>query len=140
MAFTGEYRHSIDAKGRLIVPSRLREELEDDTVVLTVWTDGSVAMWSGDGWRRFEASLLEQRRSDPTARGVVRAIGASAHQDRVDRQGRIGFPDHLREHARIDREVVIVGVIDRAEIWSPERWATARAKVDLDQALQQLTL
>lgn len=120
--FTGEFRHAIDAKGRLIVPSRMRETLTDDTVVLTRWTDGCIALFSSEGWASFERSLIEQRKNNPEARTAVRLISASAHPDTVDRQGRIGVPQHLRDHAGIDREVVITGVIDRAEIWSPERW------------------
>lgn len=141
LSFTGEFRHTIDAKGRLIVPSRLRDELEDDKVVLARWTEGCVAMWSGDGWRRFESSLLEQRRSDPNVRAVVRAIAASAHQDEVDKQGRITVPENLRRHADIQREVVVAGAFDHGELWSPSRWQDQQAKVDaarLDELTQQL--
>jgi MraZ protein len=141
LSFTGEFHHTIDAKGRLIVPSRLRDELQDDKVVLARWTEGCVALWSGDGWRRFESSLLEQRRSDPKVRAVVRAIAASAHQDEVDKQGRITVPEHLRRHAGIDREVVVAGAFDHGELWSPARWRDEQAKVDaarLDELTQQL--
>lgn len=129
MSFTGEFRHTIDAKGRLIVPSRLREELENDQVVLTQWLDGCVAMWSGEGWRALERLLLEQRRTDSAARAVVRAIVASARTDEVDRQGRVMVPPHLRDLAGITRDVVVTGALDHAEIWSPEAWDRERSKV-----------
>jgi MraZ protein len=143
LSFTGEYRHTIDAKGRLIVPSRLRDELEDGLVVLTIWPDGCISFWSGEGWRELEARLLEQRRSDPGARSTIRNIAASAHTDRVDRQGRIGVPAHLREFASITRDVVVIGALDHGEIWSPDKWDPEQAKVEegrLDRLFEQLSL
>ena len=141
LSFTGEFRHSIDAKGRLIVPSRLRDELQNDQVVLTQWLDGCIAMWSGEGWNELERRLLEQRRSDSNARSVVRAIVASAHTDEVDRQGRVTVPPHLRELAGITKDVVVTGALDHAELWSPEAWAGERSKVAsgrLDELAQEL--
>ena len=126
LSFTGEFRHTLDAKGRLIVPARLRDELVNDQVVLTMWPDGCIAMWSGEGWRRLEGKLLEQRRSDRTARSVVRAIAASAHQDTLDRQGRVMVPQHLRNYAGVARDVVVTGALDHGELWSPERWDSTR--------------
>ena len=143
MSFTGVFRHTIDQKGRLIVPSRLRDELDDDRVVLARWAEGCVAMYSGPGWRELERMLLDQSRSDPDVRAVVRAIAASAHQDQIDRQGRISVPEHLRAHAEIDREVVVVGALDHGEMWSPERWELEQARVEqtgLDVLVQKLNL
>jgi MraZ protein len=122
LSFTGQFRHTIDSKGRLIVPSRLRDQLEDDEVVLVVSPDGCIDLWSGEAWRDYERKLLAQRRSSRGNRSVIRSIAASAHADRVDRQGRMSIPAHLREHAGIEREVVVVGSLDHAEIWSPQRW------------------
>jgi MraZ protein len=128
LSFTGEFRHTIDSKGRLIVPSRLRDQLQDDEVVLVVSPDGCIDMWSGEAWRDYERKLLEQRRSNPGVRSAIRTIAASAHSDRVDKQGRMTIPAHLRRHAGIDRDVVVIGSFDHAEIWSPERWSDERAQ------------
>jgi MraZ protein len=125
LSFTGEFRRTIDAKGRLIVPALMRSELENDTAILVVSPDGCIDMYSGDGWRDYEGKLLDQRRSNPTARAVVRRIAASAHSDQIDRQGRLHIPDHLRAWAGIERDVTVVGALDRAEIWAPERWQDA---------------
>lgn len=141
MSFTGEFRHTIDSKGRLIVPSRLRDALEDDTVVLVVWPDGCIGLWSGPGWQSLRAELLRQSKSSPSHRSAIRAIASSAHTDQVDRQGRINVPQHLRDYAGIDRDVVVVGVLDHGEIWSPEAWERERAKVEegrLDRLIEQL--
>jgi MraZ protein len=141
LSFTGEFRHTIDSKGRLIVPSRLREELAGNRVVLAMWPDGCVAMWSGEGWASLEQRLMELRSSDTRARSVVRGIAASAHQDEVDRQGRISVPQHLRDYAGLVRDVVIVGALDHGEIWDPRHWDEEQSKVEpgrLDELVQEL--
>lgn len=141
MSFTGEFRHTIDVKGRLIVPSRLRDELEGDKVVLAKWPDGCIAVWSGPGWRGLEEKLLQLASSDSTSRRVVRAMASSAHTDEVDRQGRITVPGHLREHAGIERDVVVAGALDHGELWSPDRWDREASMVEpdnFDQLVQGL--
>ncbi len=142
MSFTGEFRHAIDAKGRLIVPARLRDELDEGKVVLSGWLDGCVAMWSDRRWNeRVAEPLIAARNADPRKRMVARAIAASAHTDVVDAQGRITVPESLREIAGIERDVVVIGSLDHAEIWSPERWEAERAKVasgGLEELAQEL--
>lgn len=123
MSFTGEFRHTIDAKGRLIVPARMRDEIDDDSVVLVMSPEGCIDLYSGDRWAEYESQLLAQRKANPDSRTVIRRIASSAHPDRIDRQGRMTIPPHLRAHAGIEREVLVVGSFDHAEIWSPERWA-----------------
>lgn len=123
MSFYGEYRHTIDAKGRLIVPSRVRDELAGDRAVLITYMDGCIAMFSEEGFDRFKGELLSLQRSDPDARKLIRSLGAGTHVDTVDKQGRVNVPAKLREHAGVSRDVVVVGAIDHAEIWEPEAWA-----------------
>lgn len=140
MSFTGEYRHTIDAKGRLIVPSRLRDELSGDKVTLAAWMGRCIAMWSQEGWRKIADDLLEQGKANPAARALVRRVAASAHTDVVDKQGRINVPAHLRDYAGVERECVVTGALDHGEIWSPERWAEERARAgELDQLADQLS-
>lgn len=141
MSFTGEFRHTVDNKGRLIVPSRIRDELEEGQVVLTKYFNGCVAMWSRRGWEDLERSLLLLGRSKQDARAVVRLVAASAHQDEVDRQGRITLPGVLRDYAGIDRAVIVTGALDHGEVWSPEGWAAEQEKVQegrLDELAQEL--
>ncbi|HVF52805.1 MAG TPA: division/cell wall cluster transcriptional repressor MraZ [Actinomycetota bacterium] len=128
MSFLGEYQHSIDPKGRLIVPSKLRYELTDDQAVVTRWVDNSIALWSAEGWKAQETKLLALGQSNPQARALVRSVAASAFPEAVDKQGRILLPESLRDHAGITRECVITGAISHAEIWSPEGWAAEQAK------------
>jgi MraZ protein len=117
----------MDAKGRLIVPSRMRDEFTGDAVVLTKWLNNCVAMWSREGWTDLEQSLRQLGRSSANARSFVRTVAASAHPDEIDRQGRINVPLPLREYASVDRDVVVVGLFNRAEIWNPERLAEQQA-------------
>jgi MraZ protein len=128
LAVTGEFRHNIDAKGRLIVPSRLRDEL-GDRVVLTTWFENCIAMWSEDRFEsRVAERLLAERNSNPRLRSSARRIASSAHTDNIDAQGRISVPPKLRDGAGIEREVVVVGALDHAEIWDPARWAEELAR------------
>jgi MraZ protein len=128
LALTGEFRHNIDAKGRLIVPSRLRDEL-GDRVVLTTWFENCIAMWSEDRFEtRVAERLLSERNSNPRLRSSARRIASSAHTDGIDAQGRISVPPKLRTGAGIEREVVVVGSLDHAEIWDPGKWADELAK------------
>lgn len=129
-SFTGEYRHSIDAKGRLIVPARLRPALEGDAVVLTRWLESCIAMWSASGWQEIEARLRAQGQATPAARAFVRGVASSAFGDTIDKQGRITIPAHLRDLAGIDRDVVISGSLSHAEVWNPDRWQEQQQQIE----------
>ena len=122
MSFTGEFRHTIDAKGRLIVPSRMRDELDGDTAVLVTYLDGCIAMFSKEGFQRFEQQLMGLERSREESRALIRTMGSGTHNDEVDKQGRITVPLKLRDYAGIEKDVVIIGAFDHAEIWTPPRW------------------
>lgn len=129
-SFTGEYRHTIDAKGRLIVPARLRPALEGDDVVLTRWLENCIALWSITGWAEIEARLRQQGSASSAARTFVRYVAASAFADRIDKQGRITLPQHLREIAGIDRDVVVTGALNHGELWSPDGWAQQQQQME----------
>ena len=129
-SFTGQWQHTLDAKGRLIVPSRIRDELgEGSKVTITVWPEGCLSLWGSEGWAALEERLVSLRRSDPQARKVVRGIANKAHRDVVDKQGRITVPPLLREWAGITKEVVISGAFDHAEIWAPQRFEETSEEV-----------
>jgi MraZ protein len=131
VSFTGIYRHSIDAKGRLIVPSRLRDNLEDAMATLVVMPDGCIGLWSGEQWRELEQRLIEQRRTgDMATRRGIRRMASLTFQDHVDGQGRISIPPDLREASGIERDVVIMGHLDHVEIWSTQRWDEEQATLD----------
>ena len=130
-AFKGEYSHSIDSKGRLIVPARFRELLGDQFVV-TKGFDGCLFVFAQDGWDQFEAKLQALPMDKPEARMLGRFFIAGAIDAEVDKQGRILLPQNLLQHAGIDKEAVIAGVGNRVEIWSKAEWEKASTFDDIN--------
>lgn len=118
--FMGEFNHSIDTKGRIIVPARFREELGEEFVV-TLGLDGCLFLYPNMEWQEF-VDKLKQLPGNREARQLQRYFLAGAVTCEVDKQGRILIPAKLREHAQIEKEVVFVGVLGKIEIWSKERW------------------
>ena len=117
--FMGEYNHTIDAKGRLIVPSKFREQLGNEFVV-TKGLDGCLFVYSNEEWHRIEESLREKPLTSKDARKFMRFFFAGAASCEVDKQGRILLPANLREYAGIEKDVISVGVYSRVEIWSKD--------------------
>lgn len=128
----GEYSHTIDAKGRLIVPSKFREELGNEFVV-TKGLDGCLFVYSNEEWHRIEESLREKPLTSREARKFMRFFFAGAACCEVDKQGRILLPANLREFAGIEKDVVSVGVYSRVEIWSKEKYEEMNDFDDMDE-------
>ena len=118
--FMGEYNHTIDEKGRIIVPSKFREALGDNFVV-TQGLDGCLFVYSYAEWDNFVEGL-KQLPGTKEARQLQRYFMAGAAACEVDKQGRILLPQVLREYADLKKEVVLVGVLSRVEIWDKDRW------------------
>lgn len=119
--FMGEYNHTLDAKGRLIVPSKFREVLGDGFVV-TKGMDGCLFVFANSEWLSFAEKLHTLPMIDKEARQFTRFFLAGAAEVEVDKQGRILIPAVLREFADITKDAVLIGVGSRIEIWSKERW------------------
>ena len=129
--FMGEYNHTIDAKGRLIVPAKFREILGDNFIV-TKGLDGCLFVYPNDEWTRFEEKLKSLPLTNKNARQFTRFFLAGAAACEVDKQGRILLPQVLRESASLEKDVVLVGVASRIEIWSRERWDESMNTYDGD--------
>ena len=130
-AFKGEYSHSIDPKGRLIIPAKFRELLGDQFVV-TRGFDGCLFVFAEEGWERFEEKLQALPMDKPEARQLSRFFLAGAIDADVDKQGRILLPANLLQHAKIEKEAVIAGVGNRVEIWSKSEWESASTFDDIN--------
>ena len=115
--FMGEYNHTVDAKGRLIVPSKFREQLGEEFVV-TKGLDGCLFAYENSEWKALEEKLHTLPLTNANARKFSRFFLAGATVCEVDKQGRILLPSVLREFAKIDKDAVLVGVGSRIEIWS----------------------
>ena len=115
---TGTYEHSIDAKGRLFIPAKLREEL-GVTFYLAMGVDECLAIYPQETWNRFTEKFASLPMSQSAA---MRPLFANASKCELDSQGRIVLPQKLRKYAGLEKDAVIIGVNDRAEIWSAETW------------------
>ena len=135
--FMGEYNHTIDAKGRLIVPSKFRETL-GDTFVVTKGLDGCLFVYDNKEWGIFEEKLKSLPITNKEARQFVRFFLAGAAEVEVDKQGRILVPNVLREFAELNKDVVLIGVASRIEIWSKERFEGMTAYEDMDEIAEHM--
>ena len=120
---TGEYQHSLDAKGRLFIPARLREELGSEFYV-TISMEHCLCAYSLEMWKAFEAkaAALPYRQQK-----LVRSLFSNAVRCELDAQGRILISANLREHAGLKKNVTVVGTINHAEFWDSEEWAEINA-------------
>lgn len=116
----GEYQYALDDKGRVVIPPKFRRALGDQ-VVGTRGIDPCISLYSPSEWTKVEEAL---RRLPTSKRDVVRYLLAGAADLDLDRQGRVSLPQHLREHAGIERDVVVVGLSNKIEIWSRPTWQT----------------
>ncbi len=119
--FIGEYQHSIDTKGRIIIPSKFREDLGEG-FVLTKGLDQCLFIYSYKEWKVFENKLSTLPLTSKDARAFIRFFFAGATECEFDKQGRIIIPANLREYGDINKEAVVIGVSNRLEIWSKDRW------------------
>lgn len=129
--FIGEYNHTIDAKGRLIIPAKFRETLGEE-FILTRGLDGCLSIYPMDEWKSFEEKLKALPLTDKNARAFLRFFVAGATSCELDRQGRILVPSTLREFAGLEKEVVLTGSLTRIEIWSKEKWLENSNYDDMD--------
>ena len=129
--FMSEYNHTIDAKGRLIIPSKFREILGEEFVV-SKGMDGCLFVYANDDWSAFEQKLTSLPLINKEARKFARFFLAGAAQVELDKQGRILLPASLREFAELDKDVVLVGVGSRIEIWNKDKYETMGEDMDMD--------
>ncbi len=131
--FYGEYSHSIDAKGRTIVPSKLREALGDHFMI-TKGMDGCLMAYDMTAWEEFAVKLKElPTMTNKNARQFARHFGGSAVELECDSQGRVLIPANLRSFAGMSKEAVFLGLGDRIEIWSKEKYETDATSEDMDE-------
>lgn len=119
--FYGEYQHTIDPKGRVIMPSKFREGLGEKFIV-TKGLDNCLFAYSSEEWRNLQARLQTLPFSDKDARAFIRFFFSGAAECEVDKQGRILIPQSLREYAGLDKDLFVIGVSTRVEIWDKAKW------------------
>ena len=135
----GEYNHTIDAKGRLIIPAKFREQLGEEFVI-TKGMDGCLFVYPFEAWQEFEDKLKALPLTvNKEARKFSRFFLAGAATVELDKQGRALVPATLREFAGLDKEVVLAGVLDRIEIWDKDKWHEASDYDDMDDIAEHMS-
>ena len=121
MAFFGTHEHSLDVKGRLVLPAKFRSHFSGDAY-LTMYA-GCIALWTPESFDAMAARLKEQVRNGGGEAQADRALAPSSELGRPGAQGRVMISERLREYASLEHEVAVCGALDRIEIWNPTRWA-----------------
>ena len=137
MGFIGEYNHTVDAKGRVIVPSRFREILGEEFIV-TKGLDHCLCAYENAAWQAFEQKLADLPTNTRENRQLTRFFLSGATSCEVDKQGRILLPAVLRTFAQIEKDAVLVGNGNRVEIWSKDRWDAANNYDDIEDIAESL--
>lgn len=139
--FIGEYEHSVDAKGRVIMPAKLREDIGEKFIV-TKGLDGCLFAYSFNEWTNFEDKLKTLPLTNKNARDFVRFFLSGAVECEIDKQGRFLIPGNLREYATLEKEIIIIGVGTRIEIWNKEEWKkySSDENISADEIAENMTM
>ena len=132
--FTGEYRHTIDDKGRVAVPARFRAQLDEGAFV-SRWLDNCLAIFPRAAWDDLATRVAALPTGNASAREFARFLFGSAFEVELDAQGRLLLPATLRTWGQLGAEAMVVGARDHAEIWMPQRWDTYRGGMESSDAL-----
>ncbi|HLR21035.1 MAG TPA: division/cell wall cluster transcriptional repressor MraZ [Tissierellaceae bacterium] len=119
--FIGEHQHTVDNKGRIIIPSKFRESL-GEKFVITKGLDTCLFVYPKDEWKILEEKLKTLPLTNRDARAFIRFFFSGASECSLDKQGRVLIPANLRQHSQMNKDAVIIGVATRLEIWSKEEW------------------
>ena len=123
--FYGEFTHTLDEKNRLIVPMRLRGKIKETFVerfIITKGLDNCLFLFTKDEWKLFENKTKALPLTGKDARAYTRHLFSGASECTIDKQGRISIPLYLKNYAQIRKDVIVIGVMNRIEIWSREKW------------------
>lgn len=138
--FIGEYSHNIDAKGRMILPSKFRKEELGEIFYVTKGTEKCLFVYSREEWAKFEENLSSLPiTTNRKAGDFVRFFLSGAAECEVDKLGRINIPQYLRDYAGIEKDVKVLGVRSRIEIWDAQTWSEhCDNEITLDQVIESM--
>lgn len=120
--FFGRYEHTLDVKGRVVLPSRFRPAFQTEGGYLTPYLEGCLALWTREEFERQSDLRRREAAAGRAARNALRVWSSGCHFVEVDGQGRVAVPQRLREFAALDGDVLVTGAIDRVEIWNVDNW------------------
>ena len=135
----GEYEHSLDAKGSLIMPAKLREDM-GEKFILTTGLDGCLFGFSMSEWEKFEDKLKALPITNKNARNFVRFFLSGATECELDKQGRFLIPANLRISAKLEKDAMIIGVGTRLEIWDKATWQKCDENISADEIAENMTM
>ena len=135
----GEFEHTLDAKGRISMPAKLRKDM-GDAFILTKGLDGCLFAFSSEEWLNFETKLKSLPLSDKNARNFVRFFLAGATECEIDKQGRFLIPGNLRQAANLEKEAISIGVGTRLEIWNKSTWKSKDEEISADEIAENMTM
>jgi len=132
--FRGSSFHTIDTKGRIIIPARFRDVIkaQESNGVMVSRMDGGLVAYTYDEWRNIETRILSLAEKSENMRRFRRVFIGGAFECACDKQDRILIPQNLRQYAELDKEIVLVGVLDHFEIWSRKSWDRENIHLDKD--------
>ena len=137
----GEYEHSLDVKGRLILPAKIREDM-GEKFIITKGLDGCLFGFSQAEWENFEQKLKTLPLTNKNARDFVRFFLSGAIECEIDKQGRFLIASNLRDYAGLEKDSVIIGVGTRIEIWNKEKWKQYNSdeNISADEIAENMTM
>ena len=138
--FRGSSFHTIDLKGRIIVPARFREiiKADDNNGIMISRMDSGLVAYTLTEWRKIETRILSLAEKSDNMRRFRRVFIGGAFECPCDKQGRILIPPMLRQYAELSREIVLVGVLDHFEIWSREKWEKENLHMEKDMKKEEV--
>jgi MraZ protein len=119
--FKGQYRHNLDDKGRLVLPTKFRTDLQEGSVI-TIGYEGCLTIYTAEGWKQCVDNLLSKPMTNVAVRRTMRSLTGNASDIDLDKSGRVKIPDYLLERAHIQKDVTIVGLGSVIEVWATEEW------------------
>ena len=135
--FTGEFRHTIDGKGRVAVPARFRADLAAGATVCR-WLESCVAIFPKQAWQQLAEAASAERYTDAGARAFTRFLFSGAFEVELDGQGRLVLPASLRKFGGLKSEAVVVGAADHIELWEPARWDGISAEMSSEEFAERI--
>jgi len=131
--FIGEYYYNLDTKGRMAIPSKIRNQV-GETLIITRGLDSCLFLYEKKDWEQLAEKIKNLPLSQANSRAFARLMLAGAMEVTIDNQGRILIPDYLRNYADLKKKIVLVGVYDRLEIWDEDNWNTYKNKTERESS------
>jgi MraZ protein len=138
-SFRGQFAYTIDHKGRVNIPAKFRKSLNPDsneTFVITIGYDGCLAIYPLDEWQKFEEKLKKLNDLVDENRRYVRAVSSNASESQLDKQGRVTIPPHLAKYGNLEKDVLIIGNMEKIELWNPEKYTEYMGPITIENFAQ----